>query len=76
MRNFWNEGNQVRLPFVQKFNEAVKGSEEVVGVLGSLVLGWCSAGLLWYFDVGAGRMNAVYFAVVGALALARGFIGD
>jgi hypothetical protein len=47
MAQFWNEGNQVQVPFVEKFNEAIKGSEQVVGVLGLLSLAWLAAGVMW-----------------------------
>ncbi|KAF2686115.1 hypothetical protein K458DRAFT_239588, partial [Lentithecium fluviatile CBS 122367] len=40
MANFWNEKNQTKVPFMQKFNEAIKGSEAVVGVLGLLSFAW------------------------------------
>jgi len=49
MAMFWNEGNQVQVPFVEKFNEAIKGSEQVVGVLGLLSLAWGGVGALWLF---------------------------
>ena len=49
MAAFWNEGSQVKVPFVEKFNEAIKGSEQVVGVLGLLSLAWVGVGALWLF---------------------------
>jgi hypothetical protein len=49
MANFWNESNQVKLPFVGKFNEAIKGSEQVVGVLGMLSGVWGMVGVAWLF---------------------------
>jgi hypothetical protein len=43
MANFWNEKVQTRVPFVQKFNDAVRGSEQVVKIL----RGWVGALWLW-----------------------------
>lgn len=40
MGQFWNDRNQVQVPFVEKFNEAIKGSELVVKVLDLLLFGW------------------------------------
>jgi hypothetical protein len=47
MANFWNERVQTRVPFVEKFNDAVRGSETVVMVLGTLSLSWGVAGAAW-----------------------------
>lgn len=47
MANFWNESVQTRVPFVQKFNDAVRGSEQVVRILGALSAAWGVAGLGW-----------------------------
>ncbi|KAF1936500.1 hypothetical protein EJ02DRAFT_358985 [Clathrospora elynae] len=47
MANFWNESKQTRIPFVEKFNEAIRGSEKVVLVLGTLSIGWTVAGAVW-----------------------------
>jgi hypothetical protein len=47
MASYWNEANQTRVPFLQKFNDAVRGSEQVVSLLGSLCALWAGAGLLW-----------------------------
>lgn len=47
MGAFWNEKEQTRVPFVQKFNEAIKGSEQVVGVLSTLSAVWGVAGVVW-----------------------------
>ncbi len=44
MGSFWNDKEQTRIPFVEKFNEAVRGSEKVVWILGTLSLGWAVAG--------------------------------
>ena len=30
MASFWNDRTQTRVPFVEKFNEAIRGSEQVV----------------------------------------------
>lgn len=47
MANFWNDRNQLRVPFIEKFNEAIEGSEIVVKVLGWLCGAWFVAGFLW-----------------------------
>jgi hypothetical protein len=46
MANFWNEKNQTRIPFVQKFNDAVRGSETVVSILGALCASWVVSGVV------------------------------
>lgn len=70
MADFWNESNQTRVPFVQKFNEAIKGSEKVVWLLGTLGLAWGAAGVSWGVAgfvgwMGAAVTNVVCFGVVG-----------
>ncbi|KAH7382190.1 hypothetical protein BKA66DRAFT_463966 [Pyrenochaeta sp. MPI-SDFR-AT-0127] len=47
MANFWNESNQTRIPFLKKFNEAVRGSENVVLHLGTLSIAWVGPGIAW-----------------------------
>ncbi|RYN42657.1 hypothetical protein AA0112_g1583 [Alternaria arborescens] len=47
MANFWNDKNQTKIPFVEKFNEAIRGSELVVLLLGTLSLAWAVAGGVW-----------------------------
>jgi|TARA_R110002003_G_scaffold103_7_gene8158 hypothetical protein len=47
MANFWNEKEQTRVPFVQKFNDAVRGSEQVVWLLGALSTSWALSGVGW-----------------------------
>lgn len=47
MGAFWNEREQTQVPFVEKFNEAIKGSEKVVDVLGWLCGAWGAAAVLW-----------------------------
>lgn len=47
MANFWNEKEQTRVPFVQKFNDAVRGSEQVVSILGLLTASWAVTGAGW-----------------------------
>ncbi|KAH7136077.1 hypothetical protein B0J11DRAFT_519871 [Dendryphion nanum] len=42
---FWNEKEQTRIPFLQKFNDAVRGSERVVQVLGLLAWTWAGIGV-------------------------------
>lgn len=52
MANFWNESTQTKIPFVEKFNDAVRGSEKVVWILGTLSLAWGSAGVVWAVNGG------------------------
>ncbi|KAI4696758.1 uncharacterized protein J4E88_000936 [Alternaria novae-zelandiae] len=47
MKNFWNDKTQTKIPFVEKFNEAIRGSELVVLLLGTLSLGWAAASGVW-----------------------------
>ena len=47
MANFWNDKEQTRIPFVEKFNEAIRGSERVVLLLGTLCTSWAVAGAVW-----------------------------
>jgi hypothetical protein len=47
MAGFWNKGKQARIPFVEKFNEAERGSESVVRTLAMLCVGWVGAGMVW-----------------------------
>lgn len=47
MARFWNDKVQTRVPFVEKFNDAVRGSETVVVLLGTLSLSWGVAGAAW-----------------------------
>lgn len=67
MANFWNESNQTRIPFVEKFNEAVRGSEKVVWILGTLSFGWAAASAVWAsMEIGwISGGNIVWGLVVG-----------
>ncbi|CAI6333229.1 unnamed protein product [Periconia digitata] len=70
MASFWNDRKQIQVPFVEKFNEAIKGSEGVVKLLGLVCSTWAAAGALWM----SGLENAlwaqfVFMAGVGALSL-------
>ncbi|KAL5116435.1 hypothetical protein ACEQ8H_005671 [Pleosporales sp. CAS-2024a] len=47
MGAFWNDKEQTRVPFVHKFNDAVRGSGQVVGLLGMLGVAWGITGLAW-----------------------------
>jgi hypothetical protein len=47
MAAFWNEKEQTRVPFVQKFNDAVRGSEQVVQILGLLGASWAVTAAGW-----------------------------
>jgi hypothetical protein len=49
MQNFWNSNNQTQMPFVEKFNLAIKGSEELVTIQQLLALGWAMAGGVWWW---------------------------
>lgn len=66
---FWNEKQQTRVPFVQKFNEAIRGSEAERNVLGLLAWMWGAAttlqlfgawGLVSVFLVGFGFVSELY----------------
>ncbi|KAH8701306.1 hypothetical protein GQ44DRAFT_717843 [Phaeosphaeriaceae sp. PMI808] len=47
MAAFWNESNQTRIPFMEKFNDAVRGSEKVVRVLGAASTSWGLSAAGW-----------------------------
>ncbi|KAL6166629.1 hypothetical protein ACJQWK_07971 [Exserohilum turcicum] len=47
MAGYWNEQTQTRIPFVQGFNEAIRGSEQVVVLLKTLSLAWSVASAVW-----------------------------
>lgn len=49
MKTFWNEKDQIRIPLMGKYNEAIAGSEEVVQLLGGITAAWIAAGLLSFF---------------------------
>jgi hypothetical protein len=49
MQNFWNSRNQTQIPFVEKFNLAIKGSEELITIQQLLALGWAMAGGVWWW---------------------------
>jgi hypothetical protein len=76
MGNFWNSSIQTRIPFVEKFNDAQRGSERVVGVLGYLSASWGLAGGIWV-AVGQGWVDGrvVWVVPMGitALVLVRDF---
>ncbi|RMZ69873.1 methyltransferase domain-containing [Pyrenophora seminiperda CCB06] len=70
MANFWNDSKQTRIPFVEGYNEAIRGSELVVLLLGTLCLAWGAAGLVWagmaYFGGWSGVLGlGVWGVVVG-----------
>ncbi|KAF2713051.1 hypothetical protein K504DRAFT_356745, partial [Pleomassaria siparia CBS 279.74] len=44
MQRFWNDRVQTQVPFVETFNKAIKGSEELVTVLQWTALGWAGTG--------------------------------
>ncbi|KAF1834778.1 hypothetical protein BDW02DRAFT_322286 [Decorospora gaudefroyi] len=48
MARFWNESKQAKVPFVDKFNEAIRGSEKVVLLLGTLSQAWAVTGMVWF----------------------------
>ncbi|CAO2653315.1 Nn.00g027260.m01.CDS01 [Neocucurbitaria sp. VM-36] len=68
MANFWNESNQTRVPFVEKFNEAVRGSEKVVWILGTLSFSWAADSAVWAsMEMGGiSGGNLVWGLVVGS----------
>lgn len=49
MNTFWNEKDQIRIPLMGKYNEAIAGSEEVAQLLGGITVAWIAAGLLSFF---------------------------
>lgn len=74
MAAFWNESTQTRVPFVQKFNDAIRGSEHVVEILGLLSVCWAvTAGM--FGAVGLGLMGSglgmVCWVVGAGLVVAR-----
>jgi hypothetical protein len=71
MANFWNESMQTRIPFVEKFNEAIRGSEKVVWILGTLSFSWASAGLAWGLMAGGFTTNGtpIWSLVTGVRVL-------
>ncbi|KAI8936658.1 hypothetical protein NX059_007055 [Plenodomus lindquistii] len=54
MNRFWNDSTQTRVPFLEKFNEAIRGSEKVVWALGTLGVGWGAAAIVWWMKGGNG----------------------
>ncbi|PSN67680.1 hypothetical protein BS50DRAFT_450499, partial [Corynespora cassiicola Philippines] len=46
MANFWNDRNQTQVPFMTQFNEAIKGSETVVGMLSVSAVVWGVIGVV------------------------------
>lgn len=67
MADFWNESKQTKIPFVEKFNDAIRGSERVVLVLENLAFSWGVAGCVW--ALGWGGLGV---GVWGGVAAARG----
>ena len=65
MHGFWNEGKQTKIPFVEKFNDAIRGSEKVVLVLETLAFSWGVAGAVWALNFGALGVG-VWMGVAGA----------
>lgn len=71
MSDFWNDSKQVQVPFVEKFNEAIKGSETVVRLLVLIASGWAGAGALWLVSWGsvAVWIEVLFIAGFGAFGL-------
>ncbi|PVH96766.1 hypothetical protein DM02DRAFT_598651 [Periconia macrospinosa] len=68
MATFWNDRKQIQVPFVEKFNEAIKGSETVVSLLGLAACTWAEAGALWLLGwKGAVWPDIVFLIGFGAL---------
>lgn len=42
----------MKIPFLENFNDAIRGSEGVVGVLELLAFSWGIAGCVWMLDWG------------------------
>lgn len=68
MAAFWNEKQQTRIPFVDAFNEAIRGSEQVVLLIGTLAVGWATAGAVWV-GVQQGFVGSVLGTVVWSCAV-------
>ncbi|KAF2729193.1 hypothetical protein EJ04DRAFT_580818 [Polyplosphaeria fusca] len=66
--NFWNAKNQVQVPFVEKFNEAVRGSEDVRKMLGILAWAWSLITFDWAIGKGTG-LEYVGTAILAVVAL-------
>ena len=65
MHNFWNERTQTKIPFVEKFNDAIRGSETVVVLLEVLAFSWGVAGCVWALEWGVLGLG-LWAGVVGA----------
>jgi hypothetical protein len=50
MGNFWNPSKQIQIPFLQNFNEAIRGSELMVRCLRELGVSWTASVALWWFQ--------------------------
>ena len=48
MSRFWNPETQIQVPMVERFNEAIRGSEAVVRLLGVMFWTWVEAGVVWW----------------------------
>jgi hypothetical protein len=70
--NFWNEKTQTKVPFVQKFNDAIRGSEEQVRVIGWLAASWMVADAIWWSGLGGMWETVVYFGGVLGFVFATG----
>lgn len=66
MSSFWNEREQTRIPLVTQFNEAIRGSEQVVLLLATLGLGWGAAGGVWLAGMGSVVGLGIWGLVLGA----------
>lgn len=66
MAGFWNDSKQVEVPFVEKFNEAIRGSKRVVDLLTLLVSSWVLAEVVWRMGLSGLWANVMYFGIIGA----------
>ncbi|KAF2650314.1 hypothetical protein K491DRAFT_720859 [Lophiostoma macrostomum CBS 122681] len=72
MAQFWNDRNQVQVPFVQKFNEAIKQSERLVRILGVLSASWAIAGWTWWLHPSGVWGLALYGSLVAVITVLGG----
>ncbi|KAH6633703.1 hypothetical protein C7974DRAFT_358302 [Boeremia exigua] len=75
MSGFWNERTQTKIPLVHDFNDAVRGSEAVVGVLEVLAFSWGVAGCVWALGWGGVGLGVWGVVVVGRGAWVVGQAG-
>ncbi|KAF2259232.1 hypothetical protein CC78DRAFT_537242 [Lojkania enalia] len=68
---FWNAQKQTEVPFVEKFNEAVRGSERLCNLLGLLAWGWGVAATAWWAGLGSVTSMLLVGGVAGGVWSSR-----